>query len=209
LKSAESSINAFVRKVQAALRLGIFASIRIALDRTALGVLSRIFGFHPWHAAAPLSARPYRRVVADLVNELNPRRVVEVGCGLGSILSLIHAPERYGYDVDEGAIRAARLIRSKGISFIQGDMRTVSQSNIDVLILCNWIHDFSPEQLDSWITPLMSRTSYLLLDAIDSNGPEGYRFKHDFAFLGVRATHVAVRRAPGEGRTFNVYKVAP
>lgn len=182
--------------------------MRILADRTGLRLLQTAYGFHSWHAAAPLSARPYRRVVAHLVNALEPRCVVEVGCGLGSILSLVNAPELFGYDVDAGAVRAARLIRGRRISFIQGDMTTVAQSHIDVLILCNWIHEFSPAQLDAWITPLLSRTSYLLLDAIDSDGPEGYRFKHDFSFLGARASRISVSRAPDEGRSFCVYKVA-
>ena len=51
--------------------------------------MAKKYGFHPWHAAAPLSARPYRRTVAEMVNGVNPEVVVEVGCGLSSILSLV------------------------------------------------------------------------------------------------------------------------
>ena len=46
----------------------------------------------------------------DLVNALTPERVVEVGCGLGDILSRIEARDRFGLDEDANVIRAARFL---------------------------------------------------------------------------------------------------
>lgn len=187
---------------------GIRRTGRILVDRTCLRLLQKVYGFHPWHADAPLSARPYRRVVAQIVNGLKPQCVVDVGCGLGSILALVNAPDRYGYDIDAGAIKAARFLRSQDITFVHGDMGTVSQPHIDVLILVNWIHEISPTQLEKWLIPLLPRTTYLLLDAIDPDGPEDYRFKHDFKFLGSKARSVSIRRPTNECRSFHLYEVA-
>jgi hypothetical protein len=195
------------RKVSAIWQQGVARSARIILDKFALRLLQRLYGFNRWHADAPLSARPYRRTVAEIVNGLRLESVVEVGCGLGAVLSLVNARHRHGYDLDAGAIRAARLIRSRDIFFTQGDMSCVREHEIDVLILVNWIHDFSPEQLAIWLQPLIPRTRYLLLDAIDADNPLNYAFKHDFSFLLGTSKIVDEARTEGEGRRFLLFQV--
>lgn len=188
-------------------RIGLVRSVRIRLDLLFLSVLARAYGFHPWHAQSPTSARPYRKTVASLVNALSPQTVVEVGCGLGYVLRLVDAPFRQGYDPDEGAIRAARFLHGRKITFVHGDLTSVSVPHIDVLILVNWIHEISPEELQRLLVPLLVRTSYLILDAIDPTESSGYRFKHDFAFLDSLAQRISVTRPPNEGRTFQLFKV--
>jgi hypothetical protein len=179
---------------------------RITLDRAAIFLLARVFDFPPsWHP--PLSARPYRRTVAGIINTLEPHTVCEVGCGLGSILVLVKATQRCGYDADAGVIRAARLIRSGRIRFRQGSIADISESGIDVLVLVNWIHEVSPGELAAQLWPQLPRTKYLLLDAIDPDNDFGYRFKHDFAFLAGRAERISTTRHPGEGRSFQLFRV--
>lgn len=194
------------RRLRTAYRLGIGRAIRIAVDRALLRLLQRRYGFHLWHTEAPLSARGYRRDVARLVNALHPQAVVEVGCGLGSILSLIDAPFRVGYDLDAGAIRAARAIRSRRIRFVAGDLAAVAETANDILILVNWIHEISPAALEAALLPLLPRTRYLVLDAVDPDGPAGYAYKHDFAFLQGHARCLSAIRPVNEGRTFRVYE---
>ncbi len=195
------------RKLRWVRQQGFFRTARIGLDKVALRLLQRFYGFNRWHADAPLSARPYRRTVAAMVNTVRPECVVEVGCGLGTVLSLVEAQRRHGYDLDDGAIRAARRLRSRTIDFTLGDMSCVSEPEIDVLILVNWIHDFSPQQLAEWIQPLLPRTRFLLLDAIDPDNPLGYRYTHDFSFLAGSAQMVSEARVVGEGRRFLMYEV--
>lgn len=202
-----SMASVLFRKFETARRIGLLRAMRIALDRFFLGLLARVFEFHRWHAEAPTSARAYRHTAARLVNELRPNTVVEVGCGLGGILSQIQAEKRYGYDADEGAIRAARFLHGKQITFVHGGLLTVSQERIDVLILVNWIHEISPQLLEELVTPLLSRTRYLLLDAIDPGGPDYYRYKHDFTFLDGLACRRSVTRPPDEGRAFHLFEV--
>lgn len=196
-----------MRKLKFIRQQGILRSARILEDRMVLHGLRQIAGFHPWHADAPLSARPYRRTLAQMVNKIQPVCVPEVGCGLGVMLELCEAPRRLGYDRDAGAIRAARWLRDKAIQFVEGDLTTVMQDPIDVLILVNWIHDYSPEQLDDWLKPLLPRTRYLVLDAIDKDNPLHYRYAHDFEFLAGRAERIARVRPENEGREFYLYKV--
>lgn len=185
---------------------GVVRVAKITLDRAAIFLLSKFFSFPAsWHP--PTSMRPYRITISKVVNELNPSVVCEVGCGLGSILSRLNAPQRIGYDIDPGVVRAARLLRSRGIQFLQGTLDSVSVPRIDVLILVNWIHEINPDNLEQLLVPLLPRTRYLLLDAIDPDNSFGYRYKHDFAFLAGRAERVSVTRHPGEGRSFQLYEV--
>lgn len=180
----------------------------MALDKAALGALQPLFGFHRWHAQSPTSARPYREGMAALVNSLEPRCVVDVGCGLGSVLARVEAPQRYGYDVDRGAIRAARWLRSRSIQFCEGGFEAVRQTDIDVLIAVNWPHDFPPEQIERWIVALLPRTRFLLLDRVDPTSPLDYPYYHDFAFLAGRAKPVSVDKFGEDYRDFILYKVS-
>ncbi len=188
-------------------RWGLARSARIFVDRSALKVAQRVFGFAEWHAIAPTSLRTYRVGLAAMANEVKANVVVEVGCGLGAILARINAPTRVGYDVDDGVIRAARALRSRAITFRVGSFPDVVEPSIDLLIAVNWPHDFPPDQLDSWLTPLLQRARYLLVDIIAPSCPLPYRYFHDFAFLSGRAT--CVRREPlgEEHREFLLFKV--
>lgn len=185
---------------------GVFRMAKIYADRLAVFTLSQIFKFPAsWHP--PTSMRQYRITVAGIVNDLKPDVVCEVGCGLCSILSRINSPNRYGYDIDPGVIRAARLLRSSALSLQVGGLSAVALKQIDVLILVNWIHEVSPRDLEMELSRLLPITRYLVLDAIDPDNSYGYRYKHDFSFLENRARRLSVTRQPGEGRSFQLFEV--
>ncbi len=195
------------KKIQTIRRQGLLRSVRMIADRLALQGLRRVYGFHPWHAEASLATRPYRRPLADMVNTMNPTCVVEVGCGLGVTLALVKTPQRWGYDREKSVIRAARFLRDKQINFVEGDLTSLTQDTIDVLILVNWIHDCSPEQLRDWLQPLLPQVRHLVLDAIDPDNPMNYTFTHDFAFLDQCASLILSVRPENEGRQFHLYEV--
>ena len=188
-------------------RVGFVRSARIALDQAALHGLRLLFRFDPWHARSPSSARPYRQGLAALVSELRPSCVVEVGCGLGAILSRISADERYGYDSEPGVVRAARLLHGRTVRFIEGGFEQVKQTNIDVLIAVNWPHDFPPDQVERWILPLLPSVRYLLVDSIDPAHKLNYKYYHNFCFLEGKADPVFESAFGEESRRFILYKV--
>lgn len=205
-------INGFIHRLIGKLtdisNVGVARSLRIVVDRALLKILALFYGFHPWHADSPNSARLYRNTVAEMVSDLHPDVVVEVGCGLGGIISNIHAVDRYGYDIDEGVIKAARFLHGKKVSFICGELTSIDLPRIDVLILVNWIHEVSPASLEEMLTAILPRTHYLVLDAIDADNSYGYLYKHDFEFLAQQAKRLSTVRHPDEGRSFQLYEVA-
>jgi hypothetical protein len=193
-------------------RMGVWTKLRCRIDRLALGGLRLIFRFDRWHVSAPYSCRPYKKLVVDLANALQPSIVVEVGCGLGDIISRVDAIDRFGIDADLPVIRAARFLhRGRGFWF-HGDgtsiQRVVSGGRtIDCLIMVNWIHNVSSEHLADLLLPLLPRTRHLILDAIDADGPNSYRYKHDFGFLSTVARRMSASRVEGEPRSFVVFEV--
>lgn len=171
-------------------------------------ILWLIFRFDWWHVKSPIFVRPYRIDVSNMVNSLKPKCVVEVGCGLGLILNLCSAKIRHGYDLDVGVIRAARFLVDRDINFTKGGLTDVIETDIDVLILVNWIHEYSPEQLASWLMPLLKRTKHILLDSINlSNANGDYKFKHDFKFLSEFSELILEVQPCGEDRSFKLYKL--
>jgi len=196
-----------------AYRVGGWATVRCRIDRVWLGALHRLFGFDPWHASAPYSCRPYKRTVVELANSLQPATVVEIGCGLGDIVSRIRAAALFGFDRDARVIRAARFLHGNRVRWIHGDGSCIQRTlpdglTIDCLVMVNWIHDLSSERLRALLLPLLPRVRYLLLDSIDADGPDSYRYKHDFAFLASLTSRVSVTRAPGEPRSLVVFAVS-
>jgi len=180
---------------------------RVKLDMAALQCLRLAFGFDRWHARSPDSTRPYRRQIASLVNDLGPTRVVEVGCGLGGIISRITAKSLIGYDVDPSLIRAARFLHGRSAWFKEGGFEQVDEAEIDVLIAFNWMHEFPPEQIESWIAPLVPRVRYLIVDAINPGSDGGYPYFHDFAFLETKASKTSVGAKGEPHRRLILWKV--
>jgi hypothetical protein len=194
-------------------RVGLLAALHCRLDRAWLGGIRRVFKFDSWHVSHPYSCRPYKRKVVDLANSVRPTTVVEVGCGLGDIVSRVRAARRFGFDSDASVIRAARFLHPGGVRWIHGIGSSVqstipAECRIDCMIMVNWIHNLNPDQLAAMLLPLLPRTQYLILDAIDADGPASYGFKHDFSFLSPLAERVSEMRAEGEPRSFILFKVA-
>ena len=189
-------------------RQGCNRSARIVTDSAVLHALRFVFGFAPWHARSPISARPYRKGVAAMISALHPDCVVEVGCGLGGIIAAVRAPRRAGYDVDRGAVRAARFLH-RSVDFREGSFDNLVEREIDVLAAICWLHEFSPEQVEQWLLPLLDRTRYLLLDATDPASPLNFAFNHDYAFLKDKARLVRSEKFEEQFRTFVLFEVIP
>ena len=186
--------------------------MRCRVERMWLGALRRVFRFDAWHANAPYACRPYKKSVIDLANSVHPTTVVEVGCGLGDIVSRVRAENRYGLDLDARVIRAARFLHPRGTVWIPGGAAKVGEQAppvpfIDCLIMVNWIHNLSPQELAATLAPLLPRTGHLIVDAVDDDAPASYRVRHDFLFLSGAATQLAAVRVSGEPRRFLLWRV--
>lgn len=152
-------------------RLGYKNWIRFLFKALVLyRVLHYIFKFDDWHILNIYENRTYKQVIVRKVNDLRPRIAVEVGCGLGEIISKIDTKVRIGIDIDKNAIRAARLLNlTTNTKFLCGsldDVRELPYDQIDALIMINWLHEIPEEQIVGDISRLLQKTqiSYLVAD---------------------------------------------
>lgn len=146
--------------------------------------MQMIYGFDPWHSDNLTSCRPYKKYVAVLVSDLCPHKVVEIGCGLGDIISNIEAFEKFGIDPSQPAISAAKLLYPfSNTRWLVGDLSDLNQvsGHIDVLLAIGWVHEVSADYLENLISPHVNRISYILLDKF--NYWQGSKYQHDFCFM--------------------------
>ena len=109
-------------------------------------IFQKIFKFGKWHANAPFYCRPYKKKVVDIINDLKPVTIIEIGCGLGEIISRVNARNKYGIDIDANAIKFGALL-ARNVTFINGSFDAIykiPEKHIDVLVLINWTHGLEP-----------------------------------------------------------------
>jgi hypothetical protein len=147
--------------------------------------LAVIFDFHPWHASAPYACRPYKEVVVRLMRSLgNASIAVEIGCGLGDIISRAQSPQKFGFDLDGNAVRAAAFLHPS----VQFSVASLDQADairrrvggfIDVLVMVNWpdVVEFGALQKSIKALKASSGVGYLLIDTIRPHGV-GYHHYH-------------------------------
>ena len=171
------------------IRIGKLVLLRILYDG-----LRCVYGFNRWHAGASYASRAYKARTVLLVESLKPDTVVEIGCGLGEILTHTHAKRRFGFDQDPAVIRAARMLHGRSAYFGPASLTEpakiaeVVAGPIDVLIMVNWPHELSIEELGAALRGLTSSTvvSHLVIDSIAGHR-EGYLHHHgatDLSRLG-------------------------
>lgn len=156
----------------------------------ALCVLFRV---DRWHARVVRDNCGYFARVRTIHDELAPTVTIEVGCGLGEILSGLDSRLRIGVDRDLRVLRLARLMRGRAIHFVAADefpevAAGIAPAERVCLVMLNWLHVCEPaaamELMSAYVRS--SRASCVVFDVIDA-AAAGYRVKHDpqtFAGLG-------------------------
>jgi 2-polyprenyl-3-methyl-5-hydroxy-6-metoxy-1,4-benzoquinol methylase len=143
-------------------------------------VLWKNFKFDKWHIYGSTQPK-YQGEVIRMLNELDFRfKIVEIGCGLGSILKSIDYVEKFGLDLDRNVISAAKFInRRSQINFVTGSFDDAKKYiDIDVLLAVNWVHNLDPAQLLFELSYFSQRGALVLTE-----GVEDYRFYHDRIFF--------------------------
>ncbi len=195
------------QKVLKAQKIGFINILMCYYTRFRFGKLQKKYNFDPWHCNGNWYCRPYQRKAVKLIDNLNPKSVIEIGCGLGEVITRVNANYKVGYDIETSVIEAAKSIRGLKVNFKVGTGKDVVEDNIDVLVAINWIHNLSPSQLTNFLKPFYSRVSFFLLEGIYKDEP-GYKFCHDFNFLKKQIKLIdVVDGGIGEPRKLMLFKV--
>lgn len=149
-------------------------------------IVLKPYHIHPWHTL-PAEARPYAMDIIRFVNEqvADDSVVVEIGCGVGDILSKIKRGQCIGFDIDEAVVTAAtRLHSNKRTEYHVGSFDAAAALNlqkIDTLICMQVLHHFSPAELKQQLDVLLSSCEIRTI-CVDVLGMPGY-YDHDFSKL--------------------------
>jgi hypothetical protein len=157
------------------------------LDIIYLRILKFFYKFDSWHTVSSYSCRKYKKQLIEIINNIENENIVtvEIGCGLGDIISRVDSENRFGFDFDNRVINASRILH-KNTTFLCGSFEDVLLLNtkIDLLILVNWIHNISMKELENSIELINSTSSiqYIVVDEV-LESIKGYKYHHNFSKL--------------------------
>lgn len=153
--------------------------------------LQKSFGFNRWHVRSPFPRRAYKARVVKMIDSFCPETVVEVGCGLGEIISRTNARNRFGFDLEAAVIAAAARPHGTGAIFHQGDLRVPGGIAcfvclpIDVLVAVNWPHMLPFDEFERALQELGKNLPVSIL-VIDTIRPEHSGYEHHHTIDDVR-----------------------
>ena len=132
--------------------------------------------FIRWHIKSNIYCRPYKWRVIEVANSLNPNSVIDIGCGLGEILSRVKAQYRVGIDIDKSCIYLANKL-NKGPIYIEGRFDSVLAlpvKDIDLLIMVGLIHGIPMDTLSFHINQILDskRCKYIITDIYREDYPD-------------------------------------
>jgi len=163
-------------------------SFNCLFDAFFLKVLKFVYKFDNWHSLSSVNCRRYKSQLISKINLLSQMEnlvtVVEIGCGLGDLLSNINANNKYGFDIDYGVIKASKFLH-KDIIFLNGsfvETCEIPENQIDLLILVNWTHNLSLEEISNEVNHILisKQVNFILVDEVLVN-TFGYKFFHNFS----------------------------
>jgi SAM-dependent methyltransferase len=188
-------------------RFGLLGALKCLINRGLLIPIGLWFGLDKWHVNSPYSCRPYKRLVVDLADSIQVNSVVEIGCGLGDIIARVKSPFRAGIDIDSNVIRAAKFINPNIDFRVRDCVYSNEIKKGSLVIMVNWIHNINESELSLIIKRLLPNVHYLILDKIDVDNVNSYKFKHNFNFMRNLFDEVGVVSDKVERRTFVLFKV--
>jgi len=153
------------------------------ISRIHLYFLYKIFRFNKWHVNGTYYCRKYKKILVNEINKLNLNNAVEIGGGVGDIVSRLNTSKKFLIDVDNNLKNVVNFLY-KDVIFINGSFESIKQidnENIDILILVNWIHELKQDYIITQIKNILKfkNIKYILVDEINLN-IEGYKYKHNF-----------------------------
>ncbi len=162
--------------------------------------LQKVIGFDKWHLTS-LKERYYALPMINRLNELirngkiSSGVIIEIGCGLGDIISAIQWKERIGYDIDKKAIITARILHPC-TSFRVGTFDDIRGKKISVMIALNFMHRIKYEECYKYFRNLLNcnEIDYVIVDAVQS---PPYQYAHDYKVMFAKLGYVLEYKSRG------------
>ena len=167
--------------------LGLIGSFKCILKKRQLRKLQKKFDFMSWHSEGCFECRPYKKQILKIINQLNPCFIVDIGCGLGEILSKSNSKYKYGIDPDEKVIEAAMYMHPN-IKFDKGDskllFKKINEKEINIpenslLIASGWTHNIDKNELTEFLNESLNHFKYIIIDIFNEKQIERIKNRLD------------------------------
>lgn len=176
------------------------------MERMYREYLQKVIGFDEWHLGS-LEGRHYALPMIHRVNELlvsggTSGEVIEIGCGLGDIISLIRWKNRIGYDIDKRTIIAARILHPL-TAFRVGTFDELRDKKISILMALNFLHRITDEDCCRYFYQLFHKNEVELVIVDEVQSPP-YQYAHDYVKLFGKLGYVLEYKSrgyPASGRS--------
>ena len=151
-------------------------------------LLQKILGFDEWHLKS-IEERKYAISIINRVNELILKDqfdsrgcVIELGCGLGDLISGIKFRNKIGYDIDSKAIWGARLIHPFNSCFKVGSFFNIVGKHVNCLIAVNFLHCIESVDVKNMFNHIAQNNSIdrIIVDSVET---PPYKYSHDWRKL--------------------------
>lgn len=136
----------------------------------------RIFAQHEW--------------LVDKVKQLQPEKILEVGCGFGRNLELLtkelpYPPEIFGADISKQMLAKAREIANinpKNIHLASAGKLPFADATFDLVFTHGLLMHIEPTELSQSIGEILrvSKKNVIVIEQIEGNGANNYTFHHDY-----------------------------
>ena len=142
-----------------------------------------------WHLNGTFHCRQYKILALEIINNLNPKLYIDIGCGLGELLSRVSINSNYklGFDKDIHIQEAHKRLNKNRFKFFNNRDNMINhilklelpKKDLKVISMLNFLHKISPEDFKNIINNYYEELgSYILLvDAISNKGKE-YTYDH-------------------------------
>ena len=140
------------------------------------------YKYDPWHVSSVES----REYCLDAVNYVNSKIqldgcAIEIGCGLGETISKINCRSKFGYDLSDKVIAAAKVRHFfNSTIFHLGSFDSLNYKKIDFLIALNFLHDFDSKIVAKWFEDINDKNDLLYIIIDEVHDPD-YKNNHNFS----------------------------
>lgn len=178
--------------------INILNSINIKLlciyQRIVHRIKLRNFNVDKWHLNGTFYCRRYKILSLKLINNLKPNIYIDIGCGLGDLLSKVKISKelKLGYDKDSEVSKANIKFKKNKFKYFTEEEKLVKyviklnskNNNLIIISMLNFLHNLSIKEFEAKINYYKKELgSFLLLvDNIYDKGKEYSYNHHQFLF---------------------------
>ena len=147
------------------------------------------FDIDNWHLQGTFYCRKYKILSLKIINDLKPQLYIDIGCGLGEILSKVKLSKFYklGYDSDTRINKVNIKKNNSKFQYFNKEEKLFEyakkiqfkEENLVVISMLNFVHNLSLEELQAMIAKYYKEVGeyILLIDNIYKKEKE-YKYSH-------------------------------